>query len=73
VRIALGAVAPTPIRARKAEAVLEGRKKEARLIAEAARIASEQDACCITDVRASEWYRKELVRVLTQRALQQVS
>ncbi len=73
VKIALGAVAPTPIRAHHAEKVLEGKSMDAGLIEEAALIASEKEASCISDVRASDWYRKEMVRVLVQRALEHVS
>ena len=73
VRIALGAVAPTPIRAWEAEKVLEGKKADGGLIAEAALIASEKEACCISDVRASEWYRYEMVKVLVQRGLERIT
>lgn len=69
-RIALAAVAPTPVRARAAEAVLEGKEVTADLIEEASERAV--DACSpITDVRGSAGYRKELVKVLTRRALRQ--
>jgi carbon-monoxide dehydrogenase medium subunit len=71
VRIALGAVAPTPIRARRAEKLLEGKRTDAALMQEAGQIASEE-ASPISDVRASAWYRKELVKVLVQRALEQI-
>lgn len=73
VKIALGAVAPTPVRAHLAEKVLEGKRMDAGLIQEAALIASEKETYCISDVRASDWYRKEIVRVLVQRALEHVS
>ena len=68
-RIALASVAPTPVRARAAEAVLEGKEVTADLIQEAGERAVE--ACNpITDVRGSIEYRKELVKVLTRRTLQ---
>ena len=68
-RIALASVAPTPVRARAAEAVLEGKEITADLIQEAGELAVE--ACNpITDVRGSVEYRKELVKVLTRRTLQ---
>lgn len=70
VKIALGAVAPTPIRATKAENVLRGKHLSAKLVKQAAEMASEE-ARPISDIRASAWYRKEMVRVLTQRALNQ--
>ena len=69
-RIALGAVAPTPIRAKKAEGVITGKKIEDGLIEEAAQIASEE-ARPITDVRGSAPYRTDIVRVLTKRAIAQ--
>jgi carbon-monoxide dehydrogenase medium subunit len=68
-RLALGAVAPTPIRARKAEDVLRGKKLDDGVIASAAETAS-NDAAPVTDIRASNEYRKEMVGVLTRRAIQ---
>jgi carbon-monoxide dehydrogenase medium subunit len=70
VRIALGAVAPTVIRARKAERMLSGKRIDGALIEAAARAATEE-ASPISNVRASAAYRREMVRVLTKRALQQ--
>jgi carbon-monoxide dehydrogenase medium subunit len=67
VRIALGAVAPTPIRARRAEDFLRGKALKDNLIEQASQIAAEE-ARPITDVRSSAEYRKEMVRVLTRRA-----
>ena len=71
VRIALGAVGPVPLRATEAEMCLRGRKVDDHSIFRAALLASEQ-AKPITDVRASGDYRKEMVRVLTYRAIKQV-
>jgi len=67
-RIVLGAVAPTPIRARRAEALLLGEKPVDALLAAAAQAALEESRP-ITDVRASADYRRQMVGVLTQRAL----
>lgn len=67
-RIALGAVAPTPTRALKAEEVLQGRNIDDDLAAQAGRVASEE-ARPITDIRASEEHRREMVGVLTKRAI----
>jgi len=67
-RIALGAVAPTVIRAREAEAYLDGRPMTEQAIAEAGRIAA-AEAAPIGDFRASADYRRELIVVLTKRAL----
>ncbi|MBL8289819.1 MAG: FAD binding domain-containing protein [Rubrivivax sp.] len=72
VRLALGAVAPRPIRAAAAEAALEGAPLDAgfpAVAARAARAAAELDARPIDDVRASAWYRRELVRNMTERML----
>ena len=68
VRLALGAVAPTPMRARRAEALLEGKVLDAAL-AEAAAQATAAEAQPIDDVRASAWYRKELLHNVTRRML----
>ncbi len=67
-RIALGAVAPTVIRAPKAEAYLDGRKISVEAMAEAGRIAA-TEAKPISDFRASADYRRDLVAVLVKRAL----
>ncbi len=67
-RIVLGAVAPTPIRAREAEALLEGAPLTEEHIAEAGRLAA-QAARPIDDVRGSAWYRRKMVDVLTRRAI----
>lgn len=67
-RIALGAVAPTPIRAKGAEAVLTGQAITDELIEEAAQRAV-QECRPISDVRASAQFRRWLVRVLTRRAV----
>jgi len=69
VRIALGAVAPTPIRARHAEEALAGRPMEAKVIEDASRLAAEKDAQPITDIRGSAGYRRAMVQVLVQRIL----
>ena len=67
-RITLGSVAPTIIRAPQAERVLEGSTLGEESIAEAARLAGEA-AVPIDDVRGSAGYRRQMVRVLTRRAL----
>ena len=67
-RIALGAVAPTVMRAPKAEAFLDGCKISAEVMAEAGRIAA-MEAKAISDFRASADYRRDLVAVLVKRAL----
>jgi carbon-monoxide dehydrogenase medium subunit len=70
IRIALGAVAPTPIRARRAEDIIRGQKLSDEVIERAAQIAAEE---ChpISDHRASAEYRCDMVEVLTRQAIQQ--
>ena len=67
-RVAFGAVAPTPIRGRATEATIEGSALDRAAIAAAAETAA-GEVSPITDVRASEWYRRHLVRVLTEELL----
>ncbi len=71
VRIGLGAVSPTPMRALKAEAVLNGECIGEKAVKEAARKAGEE-ASPIDDHRASAEYRRLMVEVLVKRALQHV-
>jgi CO/xanthine dehydrogenase FAD-binding subunit len=70
-RIAYGAVAPTPIRSRTAEAFLTGQVLDDSLIERAASI-SLDEIRPITDQRASNEYRMELSKVLLRRALKQI-
>lgn len=67
-RIALGAVAPTPIRARKAEEFLCGKVLEGEIVEEAARIAVDEIQP-ISDVRSTAKYRNEVSRILVRRAI----
>lgn len=71
VKIGLGAVAPTPIRAPLAEAMLKGKRITPELIDEAARHTITQ-CSPIDDHRASQEYRCDMVYVMTRRALTQV-
>ena len=66
IRIALGASAPTPMRAKQAEEVLRGKKITDDLLKKAGEVAS-TEAQPISDIAASEEYRRELVRVLVAR------
>jgi CO/xanthine dehydrogenase FAD-binding subunit len=67
-RIALGSVAPTPIRAREAEQILQGREISRERIREAARCAAGA-ARPISDARASADYRRALSAILVERAV----
>jgi carbon-monoxide dehydrogenase medium subunit len=67
-RIALGSVAPTPIRVPQAEDILMNKEIEESRAAEAGKAASE--ACRpISDIRSSLAYRRTMVEVLTKRAV----
>lgn len=70
VRIALGSVSPFPMRARRAEALLEGRQISAALVEDAAEAAM-RECSPIDDVRATASYRSKMVKVLTRRLLLQ--
>jgi len=67
-RIVLGAVAPIPLRARKTEELIKGKKLTQALMSRAGAEAAEE-ASPISDVRATAEYRKRMVAVLTKRAL----
>ncbi len=70
IRIVLAAVAPTPLRAKRAEEILRGRAPSAALIREVAQTA--QSECRpIGDVRGSADYRRAMVGVLTRRGIEQ--
>ncbi len=68
VRIFLGAVGPTPLRAVKAEDAVRGREPAAAVFAAAGTIASSESRP-ITDVRATASYRRRVIGVLARRAL----
>ncbi|MFQ5850944.1 MAG: FAD binding domain-containing protein [Candidatus Binatia bacterium] len=69
VRIALGSVGPTPIRAQEAEAVLQGQPVKPEGLREAAEKAK-QAADPISDFRGSAAYKKEMAGVFVRRALE---
>jgi CO/xanthine dehydrogenase FAD-binding subunit len=70
VRIGLGAVAPTPIRASKTESFLRGKALNAALLSEAASMAAAESSP-ISDQRSSAEYRRWIVEALTRRGLEQ--
>jgi CO/xanthine dehydrogenase FAD-binding subunit len=67
-RVALGAVAPIPLRAKDTEKFLEGKTLDDDVIREAGERA-QKECRPISDVRASAEYRKEMVKVLVGRAI----
>jgi len=70
-RIALGSVAPTPVRAYLAEAIIQSNPLTEEIIKNAAQ-AAQHAASPISDLRASSGYRSKMVAVLTRRALEMV-
>lgn len=72
VRVAFGAVAATPVRGKQTEAALEGKRLDAATIENAATTARDE-VNPIDDVRASAWYRKQLIHNMTKRILSHVA
>ena len=72
VRVAIGAVAPTPLRAVATEAALEGQLLDEDVIGKATKIV-QNEVTPIDDVRASAWYRTHLTGVYIRRALSHVA
>jgi carbon-monoxide dehydrogenase medium subunit len=70
IRIVMGSVGSTPLRSIQAEEALKGQKIEDRLIGKAAQIASE-DSQPISDIHASEEYKREMVKVLVKRGVEE--
>jgi len=70
VRVALGAVAPTPVRATAVEAALEGQPVTADAIRSAAEAVAEQ-VDPLADFRGSSDYKRDMAVVFTRRALEQ--
>lgn len=70
VRIALGAVAPRPLRAVRAERVLRGQTYSEPIIKQAASAAA-AECSPIDDLRASATYRRKMVEVYVRRMLEQ--
>ena len=71
-RIALGAVAPTPLRAYAAEDMLRGQRLDAELL-QAATDQAVSQASPIDDVRGTAGYRRQMVGVLTRRTLERAA
>ncbi|MEA1963622.1 MAG: xanthine dehydrogenase family protein subunit M [Candidatus Aerophobetes bacterium] len=71
VKVALGAVAPKPIRAQKVENVLKGETLSQSLIEKSAEAVSD-DINPISDIRASADYRRMMSKVLLKRALNKI-
>jgi carbon-monoxide dehydrogenase medium subunit len=67
VRIVLGCVGPTPVRARHAEALMTGQALGPELL-EAIGAAASQECSPSSDLRGSEYYKRAIVRTLVKRA-----
>lgn len=65
VRVALGAVGPVPLRAKKAEAFIKNKEVDSRVIEETAQEAVE-DTSPITDIRSTLEYRKAISKILVR-------
>lgn len=72
VRIAYGAMGPTPLRASGVERLLEGQSLDAATIARAAHLAAE-GLDPPTDPIATGWYRREVVGVHLKRLLERMA
>jgi CO/xanthine dehydrogenase FAD-binding subunit len=65
-RIGLGVVAPTPMRAKNAEAILKGKKVDDEILEKAGKAAAQE--CKARDsIRGQAWYRRDMVELLVQR------
>ncbi|MFB0520568.1 MAG: xanthine dehydrogenase family protein subunit M [Desulfatiglandales bacterium] len=70
-RIAAGSVAPTPLRLSKVETLLEGNAISEDLVSKAQQLARDI-VSPITDVRATEEYRRQIVGVYVKRGLEKI-
>ena len=71
VRVVLGGVGPTPMRARSVEKALHSAKPDAKRLADAAALARD-DVDPLDDARGSPSYKRDMARVWTRRALAQL-
>ncbi len=68
VRVALGSVAPTPVRAPSVEKALEGKEFKLETVEEASKLVV-NDISPITDIRSTAEYRREVSKVIVRDAL----
>jgi carbon-monoxide dehydrogenase medium subunit len=71
IRIAIGAVASTPMRARKAEEAMKGEQINEDLINRTAQLASDEAHPRPGSIRGSVEYKKEMVKVFTRRLIKE--
>ncbi|MCW9033463.1 MAG: xanthine dehydrogenase family protein subunit M [Rhodospirillales bacterium] len=72
VRVAFGAVAPVPLKATATEAATEGKKLDEATI-DAIAATAKDEVNPIDDVRATAWYRKEMIESSMKKVLRHVS
>jgi CO/xanthine dehydrogenase FAD-binding subunit len=72
IRIVMGAVARTPMRARKAEEVMRGKRINEDLIQTVAQVASEEATPRSESIRGSVEYKKEMVKVFIRRLIGEI-
>ena len=70
-RVAVGSVAPTPLRLKEVESLLQGQRLSPELLARAQELAR-QSIAPVSDVRASADYRRQITGVLIKRALERL-
>ena len=70
VRVAVGAVAPTPRRIAEAEKLLEGQTVDDDLLKQVKKAVADAISP-ITDVRSTAWYRKEVTPVIVERCIRE--
>lgn len=71
IKIAAGSVAPTPLRLFSTEEFLKNKEINTQLLLEAGKKVSEE-VCCISDIRASEEYRRYVSGVLFRHAFRRL-
>lgn len=69
--LAAGSVAPVPLRLTGVEALLEGESLTEKIIAKAS-LQAAREISPITDIRASDWYRRRIISVYVKRALERL-
>lgn len=72
IKIVLGAVAPTPMRAHKAEEILKGKRIEENLIHTAAQVASDEARPRSGSIRGSVEYKKEMIKLFTGKLIKEL-
>ncbi len=72
IKIVLGSVAPTPMRAYSAEKIIRGKRTDEAIIEKCAQAASDEAHPRAGSIRAPAEYKKAIVKVFTMRAIKQI-